>query len=384
MNGCTKERVIDLVDIMALIDRPISVGRSLNSGGRISMQELHELKQLRAALRNEPELEIKLGQLEKSLEERINSFRKKRVPELSEKSTWDRPIFGKGILITLWVTGIYTGIYLVAWIITLLGVIFTGFGRAVYGKSTPVLDHILYVIGYPATWFGKLVLPWVRNADILPGHIRLGHIKYFIVSIVVFAAVAAITLFIADLLAQLVSAPSRASRAVKNRQENTVIRKENSILAVSDEREIQAFKQSAEYVNRVKAIAAMRAELERTKKQISESKIVHKEFKDERSVKQLISYLETGRAETIKEAIRCLDDDKHKRAMESLAMETAMEAEQTRKNSERALAYSQQAAANAEWAAEAAEDARDEARTGAWANLGATLGLAHDLDRRLR
>ena len=123
------------------------------------MQELQELKSLSFTI------DITKG-YEKESEQKWAFLRKCQL--IFQKYKWDFVLTKASVENCLFWGGIYVAIYLAAFVL-FIGLfwqwdVMNHFVGWIFDFNEPTLRHTsMYYIGFPATWIGGLIIPWIRD-----------------------------------------------------------------------------------------------------------------------------------------------------------------------------------------------------------------------------
>ncbi len=295
------------------------------------MAGLNDLRQLATQIHKRQVIVAALNKEEESFKAKYLSM---FSPVTSLKAPWKFELVRNWSALVGMLGLAYFVIYIIGYVLVIIGAIVT-VPLYLFKVNTSFLDKILYYLGYPATWFGGLVLPWVRNAGLKPNDVGLDHIGYFFVSLLLLLVVLILVLFVIDLIIMLLRNPYVATA-------NKKIRAENVKNQYMEEFVAEEWMKSDDCKTRERKIKEIRVMLVRASDDVNRNTVLHKDYKSEEIVLQLIDYMEHGRAGTVTDAINLMHRDRHFNRMAYIEQERLEEARRQRIAIEKNTEYQRQ------------------------------------------
>jgi len=271
---------------------------------------------------------------------------------------------------------------------------FLAFGCGIYVVAyiaAAILDVLIILISFPLRLFdvdigawGDKILHFTGAIVTVPGSLiyklftRSWLYSYELGDVVIGFLITAAMLFVALIATNLVLI------AIKNpvlKAENEKIPAKNEEIKTKNAAAIREWKNTDDFRKRNQRIKSLESKLQDVENKIFYNDVVHDDYKNIVDIGSIIWDLERGRASSIKEAINLMHSDRQREYYEEQRLE---ETRKTRIATEKSAEYSRQTAKNSKIAAEAAEEAREAAQQAsdrATANLGATFGLAYEMDK---
>ncbi len=338
------------------------------------MSELQQLRYLKSTMLDLANCTKELKKEKAWMEEKKNSF----APRLTSQEPVVSLLWGikTPFLWCLAYLGLYGLIFLIAWVWDEIGIArLVGHFSVTWENRLNVIFKIRDGILFPSKWIGYQVLTRFVPDGLLPFELQqtpMDNLSPLQTLICVAAAILLILLVFGALHTIRLFFRNR-----KNRKKNEEIKLDNDASKALMDIALEDWLQSEEFQFHKNRISSYETRIARCQQAIQYNNVLHDKYKNYETVTELIEYLETGRASTLKEAINLMHTVRHHAYMEYLAEQNYEEAQQARIASEKAAAYQRQAAEDAAYARKEA----DRASNLAAANLGATLGMAREIDK---